>query len=104
MAKRTVLYYKQDVVVVYYCRSSLHDCIRLKDFLFVLFKIFCVKEQSVRLHKIEIVDAMKMGNRTHSLRGYTIKNVAARAAAWRRTSTNCGRGSFSLICKIMYKM
>lgn len=64
MAKRTVLYYKQDVVVVYYCRSNLHDCIRLKDFLFVLFKIFCVKEQSVRLHKIEIVDAMKMGNRT----------------------------------------
>lgn len=58
MAKRTVLYYKQDVVVVYYCRSSLHDCIRLN------FKIFCVKEQSVRLHKIEIVDAMKMGNRT----------------------------------------
>ena len=32
------------------------------------------------------------------------KNVAARAAAWERTSTNCGRGSFSLICKIMYKM
>lgn len=30
MAKRIVLYYKQDVVVVCYCRSSLYDCERLK--------------------------------------------------------------------------
>lgn len=30
MAKRTVLYYKQNVVVVCYCYRSLRDCIRLK--------------------------------------------------------------------------
>ena len=32
MAKRTVLYYKQNVVVVRYCWRSLYDCIRLKLF------------------------------------------------------------------------
>jgi len=54
-------------------------------------------KQSAWLHKIEkVLTAERRRNAQRNLYGYTIKNVAARAAAWERTSTNCGRGSFSI--------
>ena len=74
-----MLHYVKNVGVVRYCQRR-HK----------------IESKQASKHKIEIANRGTIRNHLNAVHVTAkTKNVAARAATWERTSTDCGRGSFS---------